>query len=157
MFLILVAFKDVQEDLCSRLVSLQLDFLHGQESHLNVDFLIGLQAADHWRNREDLLSFLPDSEVVLDGVLATVLQVEVLVLGLADSYRFEVEGLVELHRLIQRDIECLRIQLYVLILLLNAECLNIVDLQNDRLEELLLGDRFEGDVDAFLFKWHEGA
>lgn len=157
MFLILVAFKDVQENLCGRLVSLQLDFLHRQESHLNVDFLVGLQAADHWRNREDLLSFLPDSEVVFDGVLAAVLQVEILVLGLTDSYRFEVKGLVELHRLIQRDIERLRIQLYVLILLLNAKCLNIVDLQNDGLEELLLGDRFESDVDAFFFKRHESA
>jgi hypothetical protein len=40
MLLILVTFKDIQEDLSVGFIGLQLDFLHGQEFNSDVDFLI---------------------------------------------------------------------------------------------------------------------
>jgi hypothetical protein len=138
MFFILIALKDVKENLCSGLVSLKLNFFHGQEPHLDINVFIGLKAADHRGDREDLLGFLPYCEVVFNWVLATVLQVEILVLGLTNSDRFEVKCLVELHRLIQCDIECFRVQLQILVILLNAESLNIIDFQDYGLKELLL-------------------
>jgi hypothetical protein len=71
--LVLVSFKNVEGNIGSALVGLELDFLLGKEADYNIDFLIRLKTTDHWFNCKDFLSFLLDREVEFYGVLTLVL------------------------------------------------------------------------------------
>jgi len=74
MLLVLITFKNVQEDLSILLVGLHLDFLHSQELNNDVNLFILLQATNHRLNSEDLLCLLANGEIVLNGVLTLILQ-----------------------------------------------------------------------------------
>jgi len=121
MFFILITLKDVELDLSILLGSLHLDFLHCQEFNDNVDLFVLLETTEHGLNSENLLSFLAEVKVKLNGVLALVLQEKSEFLRLANSNGFKVEDLFDLHLLIKSDVESFRVKSDGLLILLDAK------------------------------------
>jgi len=155
--LVLVALKNIQENLSVALVRLDLDLLHAEELNDDVQLLILLQSAHHRLNRKDLLSAFPDCEIELDRVLTLILQEQGLLLWLANSNGLEVEHLVNLHSFVQSNVECLCVEVDSLVLLLDAESLDVLNFEHDVLEELLLSDRFKSYVDCLVLEWKQSA
>jgi len=115
--LVLVSFKNVEGDIGSALVGLELDFLLGKEADYNIDFFIRLKTTDHWFNCKDFLSFLLDREVEFNGVLTLVLKEKRLFFGLANANSFEIKNLVKLHLFIKSDVEAFSIENHIFIVL----------------------------------------
>ena len=137
MLFLLLAFKNDHSDVrvLFRLGQLLLGLAH--ELHVDVDVLVWLQLALHGRDREHLFRLgLLHSEVEANRVLALVLEVERQLFGFSHSDCSEVQ--LRGHSIVERNIEGLRVDLDLLFLLLDSVALHVLDLEFDRLEELLL-------------------
>ena len=154
MFLLLIAFQDDKSYVRGVLGSGELNLLLTKEANDDVLVFVGLELAFHWFNCEHLLGALSlHPEVVANWVLSLVLQVEGLLLWLANSHCFEVQELLNLHAFVQRDVESFSVDVDWLFLLLDTAALNIFNLKLDSLEELLFFDRVEVDRDLHILAW----
>lgn len=118
-----------------------------QEPNDDVLVLVGVEGAFHRLDREHRLSgglFHP--EIVLNRIKTLVLEVERLLLWLSDSHGSEVQELLNLHGVVERDVERFGIQTDVLRVLLDIVSFYVFDMQLDLLDELLLSFGVELDM-----------